>query len=79
MHGYCSNNAYLYTFTLTDVGIFLVKMCNMMHFLYHTNFATADAVALTMPKPQYTQIILLLKYKVLSLNSKVGAENKTKG
>ena len=34
---------------------------------------------LTMPKSQYTQIILLHKYKVLSLNSKVGAENKTKG
>ena len=38
MHSYCSNGAYLHTFTLTDVGIFWVIMCKMMQFLYYARF-----------------------------------------
>ena len=34
MHDYCSNCAFMYNFTRTDVGVFLVKMCKMKSFLH---------------------------------------------
>ena len=47
MHSYCSTCAFMYNFTPTDVGIFLVKMCKISYFLY---FARADVIAINLEK-----------------------------
>ena len=41
---HCSTCAFMYNFTPTDVGVFLVTMCKINYLLY---FAKADVVALT--------------------------------
>ena len=40
MHGYRSNCVFMYILTLTDVGVFLVKICKMKSFLHFARLCT---------------------------------------
>ena len=40
MHGYRSNCVFMHILTLTDVGVFLVKICKMKSFLHFARLCT---------------------------------------
>ena len=42
MQGYCSICVFMYNFTPTDVGDFLLKMCKMDYFLYFVRFCMSE-------------------------------------
>ena len=47
MHSYCSNFAFMYNFTLTDVSVFfLLKCVKWITFYILQDFATTNVVAL---------------------------------
>ena len=48
MHGYCSTCGFMHNFTLSDMGIFLIKMSKMKCFFFCIlqDFASTDMVAL---------------------------------
>ena len=47
LHGYCSTFVYMHNFTNTDMGVFQLKCVKLTTFCILHNFATSNAVALS--------------------------------